>query len=112
MESYQKLLLGMSSVLLITLLCDSYINKGTKNDIIRIKINHTQRLLGELALVCQDLRIKGVLRDLSFGEDVIMEGDETIKTLVMEAINQQDEIMIDCLREAQQCLKDVLEDLK
>lgn len=61
--------------------------------------------------VSSDLRIKDALEKIPFGDSLI-EGDESAKSVVMEAIDVREDVINECLSEAKQSLTDVLAELK
>lgn len=113
MESYQKLLLTGLTLLLIFIGYEYYMSGNRKNQAMtRIKLTHVQRLLEDVQNASADLNIMGPIEDLKFGEDILVEGESVAKAIILEAICLKDDLIQECLFEAQQCIKDVLSDLK
>ncbi len=80
---------------------------------ISVKLNHVQRLLDDVRNASSDLNIKGPIEELVFsGEDILKDGECSAKSIILESICLKDDLIQECLFEAQQCIKDILSELK
>lgn len=113
MESHQKFLLCILTLFLAAFLYEDYIKDKYKNNtMIRIKLDHAQRLLDDVRNASADLNIVGPIGDLKLGEDLTQPDEDTAKAIILEAICLKDDLIQECVFEAQQCINDVIRELR
>jgi hypothetical protein len=88
-------------------------NRKLNRHRISVKLGHAQRLLDDVLNASSDLNIKGPIEELVFnGEDILKDGECSAKSIILESICLKDDLIQECLFEAQQCIKDILSELK
>lgn len=116
MELVDRLTLIILSLLCMTLASLMYLDSCARKfntHRITIKLNHAQRLLDDVRNASADLNIKGPIEELVFNEEDILKDEEcSAKSIILEAICLKDDLIQECLFEAQQCIKDILSELK
>ncbi len=114
MELFDRLLITTLALLFLIVGCLMYIDKRQRimdSRRISFKIQHAQRLLDDVLGVSNDLRIRESLEKIPFG-DCFIEGDESSKSVILEAIDVKEDVINECLNEAKQCLDSALTELK
>ncbi len=116
METFDRLLITMLSLLFMIVSSLIYIDsRNTKfnTHLISVKLTHVQRLLDDIGNASYDLNIVGPIRDLNISHESNSEnGEDLPKSIILEAISLKDDLIQECLFEAQHCIKDVLSELK
>ncbi len=114
MELFDRLLITTLALLFLIVGCLMYLDKRQRimdSRRVSFKILHAQRLLDDVMGVSGDLRIKEVLEKMPFG-DCLIEGDESSKSVILEAIDVREDVISECLNEAKQYLNEALNELK
>src|SRR5271166_4242139 len=100
MDTFDRLLITALALLFLIVGSMMYLDKRNliiHSQRIRIKLDHAQRLLHDVINISNDLKIQGCIENLECSDDIMIEGDESQKSIILEAVDLKDQIINTCL---------------